>query len=161
MLNIYRTFRLSSSPCKSSHSRPPRFLPISASPSRSTLEHPLPHSASSLFPCRSQNRHDTPCSHNLRDLIIDPRSLVLPPPTNEIPDNTKYDDTTGHNNRVVHCGRRHRGLWWPHRPEDDKDHIYTCVCIVDRSQNSGNMPRTPGQWCLGDGDAAVIECIRD
>lgn len=69
-----------------------------------------------------------------------------------IPNDAKDDHTASDHYAVVHRG----GVDWRHRrpdaPEYDKDHIETCVSIVDRPKYTWNVPGSPYQACLSDLD---------
>ncbi|KAK8209099.1 hypothetical protein M8818_003794 [Zalaria obscura] len=85
---------------------------------------------------------------HLRDLSINNRSIVLLLSPNVIPDESQDNDATSNDDTVVHRTRRHRRRRRPNTPEDDEDHIYASVSVVDDAEPAFEMPWAPDEGSL-------------
>jgi hypothetical protein len=84
--------------------------------------------------------------NTLPDLFINNGTLVDLPCPDEVPDHAENNHAPSHHDRVVHRLRRDWSRRRPDRPEDDEDHVDTCICVVDDAKDSRDVEGTPDQW---------------
>lgn len=105
---------------------------------------------SSRPPSSPHRDHRPTPAHHLHHICIHQRAFVLPSAPDRVPYPREDQNPSRDNNTVVHRASRHGRLRRPDRPEDDEHHIDACVCVVDRPQQPGDVPRPPDQLDLRD-----------